>query len=78
MSGQNARIRQHLVVTCTEQRTKNRFRFGEVEIIIDHDSPIKGVHFRENVIVSIWDAVSNTEMRFSVPVSEVEFIDDAL
>lgn len=78
MSEQNALIRQHLLITCTEQRTKNLFRFGDAEIKIDHDSPIKGVEFQEKVIVSIWDAVTNTEMRFFVPVEQVEFIENAL
>lgn len=44
----------------------------------DHDSPIKGVEFQENLIVSIWDAVTNTEMRFFVQVENVEFIENAL
>lgn len=71
----NARIREHLAATCEDRRHKNYFRFGAVEIKIDHDSPVKGVEFAEYVLVSVYDLETGLEMIFVAPVSEVEFIE---
>jgi len=75
MSTQNSRIREHLAATCDDHRSKNRFRFGEVEFKIDPDSPIKGVEFAEYIQVSVYDRETGMEMVFVSPVSEVEFIE---
>lgn len=75
MSAQNSRIREHLAATCVERRHKNCFRFGSVEIKIDHDSPIKGVEFQEYIRVSVYNRETGLEMIFSAPVSEVEFLE---
>lgn len=74
----NARIREHLAATCADRRSKNRFMYGHVEIIIDHDSPVKGVDFVEYIRVSVYNPKSDKDMVFCVPVSEVEFIENAL
>lgn len=78
MSAQNSRIREHLAATCGERRHENCFRFGAVEIKIDHDSPIKGVDFDEFVRVSVYDREAGLEMVFAAPVSEVEFLEPTL
>ena len=78
MSKQNARIRQHLSASCQEVRTKNRFRFGNCEIKIDHNSPVNAVEYPEFVTVSIWNPETGVDMRFFVPVENVEFIENAL
>lgn len=75
MSDKNARIREHLAETCEDRRHKNCFRFGDVEIKIDHDSPIKGVAFTEYIRVSVFDRETGLEMIFAAPVSEVEFME---
>ena len=75
MSAHNARIREHLAATCEDRRHKNCFRFGAVEIKIDHDSPIKGVEFCEYVRVSVYDRETGIEMVFAALVSDVEFIE---
>lgn len=75
MSEKNARIREHLSATSEDRRHKNCFRFGAVEIKIDHDSPVQGVEFTEYVRLSVWDKETGVEMTFVVPVSEVEFIE---
>ena len=78
VSGKNARIREHMAATCEERRHINCFRFGAVEIKIDHDSPLHGVEFTEYVRVSVHDRITGLEMVFAAPVSEVEFMDPAL
>lgn len=78
MSAQNTRIREHLAATCEDRRHKNCFRFGAVEIKIDHDSPVNGVEFDEFVRVSVYDMEIDTEMFFVVPVDSVEFIENAV
>ncbi len=78
MSQQNERIREHLKGASDFQWTKNRFRFGFCEIKIDHDSPIHGVEYPEFVTVSVWNPESGVDMRFSVPVESVVFIESAL
>lgn len=75
MSAKNARVREHLAATCEERRHENCFRFGAVEIKIDHDSPIKDVEFTEYIQVSVHDRETGFEMIFAAPVSEVEFIE---
>ena len=75
MSEKNTRIREHLAATCEERRHKNCFRFGQVEIKIDHDSPLKGVEFREYIRVSVYDRETGVEMIFAAPVSEVDFLE---
>jgi len=75
VSGKNARIREHLAATCEDHRSKNCFRFGAVEIKIDHDSPLKGVEFREYIRVSVYDRETGVEMIFAAPVSEVDFLE---
>lgn len=75
MSAQNTRIREHLAATCEERRHENCFRFGAVEVKIDHDSPIKGVVFTEYIRVSVYDRQTGLEMVFAAPVSEVEFME---
>ena len=74
MSEKNTRIREHLAATCEERRHKNCFRFGQLEVKIDHDSPIKGVEFTEYIRVSVFDRETGLEMIFAAPVSEVEFL----
>lgn len=75
MSEKNTRIREHLAATCEERRHKNCFRFGQVEIKIDHDSPLKGVEFTEYIRVSVYNRETGLEMIFVAPVSEVEFLE---
>lgn len=75
VSGKNARIREHMAATCEERRHINCFRFGAVEIKVDHDSPLKGVEFREYIRVSVYDRETGLEMVFAAPVSEVEFME---
>lgn len=75
MSAKNARIREYLANTCEDRRHKNCFRFGAVEINIDHDSPIKGVEFTEYIRVSVWNKETGLDMVFVAPVSEVEFLE---
>lgn len=74
MSAKNSRIREHLAATCEERRHKNCFRFGQLEVKIDHDSPIKGVEFTEYIRVSVFDRETGLEMIFAAPVSEVGFL----
>ena len=75
MSAKNTRIREHLAETCEERRHLNCFRFGAVEIKIDHDSPLKGVEFPEYIRVSVWNKETGLGMVFVAPVSEVEFLE---
>lgn len=78
MSKKNSRIREHLAATAEDVRSKNRFRYGVVEIDIDHDSPVHGVEFTEYVRVSVYNPDTDTDMVFCVPVSDVEFIENAM
>lgn len=71
----NSRIREHLAATCEDRRHKNCFRFGAVEIKIDHDSPIKGVEFTEYIRVSVYNRETGLEMIFAAPISEIEFLE---
>lgn len=68
----NERIREHLIATALNRRSKNCFWFKNVEIKID----IGG--YRDHVRVSVYNPNTDTDMIFYVPVSEVEFIEDAL
>lgn len=51
----NAQIREHLAETSKERRSKNRFRFGLVEIYISEERPIKWVEAPEYIRVSIYN-----------------------
>lgn len=75
MSAQNSRIREHLAATCEDRRHLNCFRFGQVEVKIDHDSPMQGVEFTEYIRVSVYNLETGLEMIFIAPVSEVEFLE---
>lgn len=75
MSAKNTRIREHLADVCEDQRHLNCFRFGAVEIKIDHDSPQRGVEFAEYIRVSVYNRETGLEMVFIAPVSEVEFME---
>jgi hypothetical protein len=75
MSAQNSRIREHLAATCEDRRHLNCFRFGQVEVKIDHDSPMQGVEFTEYIRVSVYNLETGLEMVFVSPVSEVEFLE---
>ena len=70
----NQRIRQHLSETAQERITKNCFRYGNIEIKIDHDSPQKGVEFPEVITVSIYNPKTGDEAVFCVKIADLDFI----
>ncbi len=74
----NAQIREHLAATSKERRSKNRFRFGSVEITIDHDSPIKGVDVTEYIRVSICNPATDVDVIFVAKVEDVALIKRAM
>ena len=74
----NAIIREHLAAVAQERVSKNCFRFGAVEIKIDHDSPNKGVEFPEIFKVSIYNPETDTDIILSVNVDDITILNNAL
>ena len=74
----NAAIRELLESTAQEVRSKNCFRFGAVEIKIDHDSPIKGVSFTETITVSVYDRETDMEIVWTSNVEDVIILTDTV
>lgn len=70
----NAAIRGFLEATAQEIRSKNRFRFGAVEIKIDHDSPVKGVEFTNTISVSVYDRETDSEIVWTANVEDVSIL----
>lgn len=74
----NAIIREHLAATTKERRSKNCFRFGAVEIKIDHDSPFNGQEFIEIIKVSIYNPDTDVDVVFYSKIQDVQIIENAL
>lgn len=76
--GKNEMIRQHLAATTTERRSKNCFRYGAVEVKIDHDSPWNGQEFTEMIKVSIYNPTTDVDVVIFAKIAEVQIIENAL
>lgn len=76
--GKNAIIRKHLAATAQERRSKNCFRYGAVEIKIDHDSPWKDQEFTETIRVSIYNPDTDTDVIIITKIEDATVVDNAL
>lgn len=74
----NEIIRQHLADTAQERRSKNCFRYGAVEVRIDHDSPWQGIEFPETISISIYDPVADRDIVLTANIDALVIVNNAL
>jgi len=74
----NAIIREHLAATAQERRSKNKFRFGAIEVTIDHDSPHRGIEFQEGIKVSIYNPDTDIDVIIWAKIESVDILTSAV